>query len=98
MTVAYLRFQRNAAIEPGTASDKLWLELWVGTVATTIWDKNYQNGPGVGWKQVELPISDVATGPFKLRFEFDSVDKKENKKEAKKTKDQTPSWEEKKTP
>jgi len=77
----HLSFQRNAAIEPGTANDKLWLELVQGTSVTTIWDKTYKKGPGVGWKLVELDISSQIKGPFQLRFQFDSVDGKDNFKE-----------------
>ncbi len=69
-----LFFQRNADIEPISSRDLLWLEVVQGSDATQIWDKGYEGGPGLGWKAVTLDISDVVSGPFQLRFQFDSVD------------------------
>ena len=71
-----LSFQRNAAIEAITSVDKFWLEVVdeQSGIATEVWNKNYNLGPGLGWKSVLLDISDSVTGPFRLRFAFDSVD------------------------
>lgn len=73
-----LTFARNVDTEPGKATDKVWLELVIGGVATTIWDKSFEGGPGIAWKTATLDITALATGPFQLRFRFDSVDGKLN--------------------
>jgi hypothetical protein len=71
-----LVFQRNAAVEAITSVDKFWLEVVDETsgLATEVWNKNYNFGPGLGWKSVLLDLSDAVSGPFRLRFVFDSVD------------------------
>ena len=71
-----LSFERNAAVEAITSVDKFWLEVvdeQTG-VATEIWNKNYNLGPGLGWKSVLLDISAHVSGPFRMRFQFDSID------------------------
>ena len=69
-----LHFWRSANIEPIVSSDKLWLELVTDGATQLLWDKNDDGGPGLGWQQEDLDLTSVVTGPFQLRFVFDSVD------------------------
>lgn len=77
-----LRFDRIAHVEPITSRDKFWLEVVQGSSITEIWDKGYDNGPGLGWKSVELDITSyLQSGNFQLRFSFDSIDGTKNEYE-----------------
>ena len=69
-----LRFWRSANIEPIVSSDKLHLELVTDGATQVLWDKNDDGGPGLGWKQEVIDVQALVTGPFQLRFVFDSVD------------------------
>ncbi|MBT9558878.1 MAG: hypothetical protein IV100_22800 [Myxococcales bacterium] len=74
-----LRFARNLAIEPGQVNDKVWLTVTVtGQAPVTIWDKTWNAGPGVGWKDVQLDLSAYAGKTVTLSLHFDSVDGKNN--------------------
>jgi len=77
----WLLFERNIYTEAISSTDKLWLDLIVDGKTFPIWDKNFDKGPGIGWKSVALDITDKATGPFVIRFSFDSVDEIKNDKE-----------------
>jgi hypothetical protein len=70
---AHLSFWRNAKINPGLSLDKLELHALIGGQLIKLWDKSYKGGPGIGWKLVELNISESINGPFQLRFSFDSL-------------------------
>ncbi|MEC9073275.1 MAG: hypothetical protein VX938_12875, partial [Myxococcota bacterium] len=70
-----LRFWRSANIEPLVSSDKLHLELVTeGEESPVLWDKNDDGGPGLGWKEEVVDLQGLVSGPFQLRFVFDSVD------------------------
>jgi len=74
-----LRFTRNLSIEAGQATDKVWLSVTVaGGQPATIWDKTWNAGPGVGWKEVKLDLSAYAGETVTLALHFDSIDGKNN--------------------
>jgi len=69
---AELWFQRNLDIEPIFSKDHISLEVITDGGETQIWDKTHGTGTGSGWLQVKLPLN--VSGPFQLRFTFDSID------------------------
>jgi hypothetical protein len=68
-----LSFSRNAKINPGLSLDQLELHALISGQFLPLWDKSYQGGPGLGWKTVEIDLTDDINGPFQLRFSFDSL-------------------------
>ena len=80
--VTAIRFDRIAHVEPITSRDKFWLEVVQSGEGVEVWNKNDNNGPGLGWKTEVVPLTEVLLdSEFRLRFAFDSVDATNNEYE-----------------
>ena len=79
---AAVRFDRIAHVEPISSRDLFWLDVLQGNQVTEVWNKNDNNGPGLGWKTEVVDVSEVVgeTG-FRVRFSFDSIDGTKNEYE-----------------
>jgi hypothetical protein len=75
-----LRFWIAPYVEVLYSVDKVWVEVLGPSGAQTVWSKEDIEGPIPGWKQVELDISALATGPFQVAVHFDSIDATHNDK------------------
>jgi|GEM_PF-2043643 len=73
-----LTFWVAGDIEPISSRDLLWVDVVVGGVATEVWNKDTAGGLGTGWTEQTVDITAQATGPFEVRFSFDSVDAQAN--------------------
>ena len=75
----HVRLWRNLAVEPISSRDTV--ELYVLSDAgaqTRIWDKSFDSGPGLGWREDEIALPAGLTGTFRLRLAFDSIDGVDN--------------------
>ena len=72
-----LSFWFSADIEPLVSVDHFWLELIQDDGVTELWNKSDSGGPGIGWRQVIVPLPPSLTS-FQLAIRFDSIDETNN--------------------
>ncbi len=70
-----VRFWRKLAVEPISSRDVVTLEVLPASgPPVEIWNKSYDAGPGLGWRQDQVPLPDGLAFPVQLRWSFDTID------------------------